>query len=107
MNLSGILVIVPPETIGEGIARLQALPGVEVYHHDPENGRIVVVQEAKTIEDEVKGLKHIKSLPQVILAEMVYHYFAEDGQLVTKIPQELDDMEGLQHGVVPDYLNDV
>lgn len=106
MNLSGILVIVPTATIDEGIARLQALPGVEVYHHDPESGRIVIVQEAKTIDDEVKGLKRIKSLPQVILAEMVYHYFAEDDQLVTKIPQELDDLEGLQHGVVPDYLND-
>ncbi|MEE4379316.1 MAG: chaperone NapD [Candidatus Competibacteraceae bacterium] len=82
MNLSGILVMVPPAQLAAGIDTLNALPGVEVFHTEAETGRIVDVQEAATVEAEIDGLRRIQQLPQVIMAELVYHYFAEDQQTV-------------------------
>ena len=101
MNLSGILVVVPTDKIDSSVDTLNALAGVEVHHTDEASGRIVVVQEAETVEDEVEGLKIIKKLPHVIMAELVYHYFEEDEQLVGEIPAELDGMTDVR---VPRYL---
>ena len=81
MNLSGILVVSAPERLAEVKAALEAVPGVDVHHVDPATGRIVVVQEAPTVEDEVAGLQRLKALPGVVLAEMVYHYFEDDPAL--------------------------
>jgi nitrate reductase NapD len=104
MNLSGILVVVPHGRVDETVSRLNALPGVEVHHIDAPSGRIVVVQEGETIDDEVQGLKRIKKLPDVILAEMVYHYFADDTQLLTDIPDKLGALEDFQTAEVPASL---
>lgn len=101
MNLSGILVMTQPqwlEAVAEGLA---ALEGVEVHQKDPENGRIIVVQEAADINAEVEGLKRIKAVPHVMMAEMVYHYFADDDRKYDGLPPEL--AEDASDGV-PDYL---
>ena len=42
MNISGILVVVPPVHTRATIDRLQALPGIEVHHTDADSGRIVI-----------------------------------------------------------------
>jgi len=102
MNYSGILVVFPLDRIEAGIATLNALDGLEVHHSDPATGRIVVVQECESIHDEVDGLKRIKKIPGVILAEMVYHHFEEDPMLVTEIPADLED----PLGGVPGYLKE-
>jgi nitrate reductase NapD len=81
MNLSGILVRALPPHVDDVVARLRALPGVDVHEVDVPTGRVVVVQEAPTVDDEVAGLARIKSVPGVIAADMVYHYFAEDPAL--------------------------
>ncbi len=80
MNLSGILVVVPPERLADCAADLAALPGVEVHHTDPVTGRLIVVQEARDVDAEVAGLLAIKARPHVRAAEMVYHYFANEGE---------------------------
>ncbi len=80
MNLSGILVVVPPERLSECAADLQTLPGVEVHHCDPATGRLIVVQEADDVDAEMAGLIAIKARAHVRLAEMVYHYFANEGE---------------------------
>ena len=103
MNVSGILVVVPADHVSASIEALSRLDGIEVYQSDPETGRIVVTQEAETIHAEVEGLKRIKALPHVILAEMVYHCFEEDGDLVETIPPELDELEGVEQ--IPPFLN--
>jgi nitrate reductase NapD len=95
MNLSGILVITPPEHLEAMIATLNGLPGVEVHHSDPGTGRIVVVQEADSVDAGVAGLRRIQSLPAVALAEMVYHYFGEDVQL----SEPVGDAEALPAGL--------
>ncbi len=106
MNLSGILVVATPQHLEAVVTRLSALPGVEVYHTDAQTGRIVVVQEAESVDAEVAGLKRIKQLPEVLLAEMVYHYFAEDEQSIHGIPRDLDELEGLKDVPLPPYLNE-
>ena len=61
-------------------ADLAAIPGVEVHHTDPATGRLIVVQEADDVHAEMAGLMAIKARPHVRLAEMVYHYFATEGE---------------------------
>ncbi len=102
MNYSGILVIVPPAELEATVVRLEELPGVEVHHRDPESGRLIVVQEAPTVGAEVDGLKRIKSLPHIVLAEMVEHHFEEDEEIINGIPDDLED--GLPE--VPEFLRD-
>ena len=103
MNVSGILVVVPPEYVAASIEILDHLNGIEVHHCDRETGRIIVTQEAETIQAEVDGLKRIKALPHVILAEMVYHCFEEDSELSGNLPPDLDEYEG--PGAVLSLLN--
>lgn len=89
MNVSGILVVVPPSQLEEAKARLEALPGVEVHHVEPTSGRIVVVQEAGSVDEEVAALSRIKALKGVTLAEMVYHVFEETPPEWDAVPSEL------------------
>lgn len=103
MNLSAILVLLRQDRFDEGVAMLDAQPGIEVHHGEPATGRVILVQEAASVNDEVDGLKAIKALPGVILAELVYHYFEDDTNLQARPPANLDSYEGL--GEVPEYLN--
>ncbi|MDH3693965.1 MAG: chaperone NapD [Gammaproteobacteria bacterium] len=77
MNLSGILVLTSPERCSEVVDSLNQTSGVEVHIHEPQ-GRIIAVQEAATVDDEVAGLRRIKDLPHVVSAELVYHYVGDD-----------------------------
>jgi len=93
MNLSGIVVAVPPHKLQDGIAALNALAHVEVHQYDQQSGQIVIVQEAENIHQEVEGLKKIKALPMVTYAEMVYHYMAEDDSLNVMPSDDIDDTQ--------------
>ncbi len=103
MNLSGILVITAPDQVEACMAQLNALPGVDVHHSDIASGKIVATQEAEKTEDEVEGLKRIKALPGVLMAEMVYHYFEEDKALEAQMPADLDKYQGLKE--IPVFKN--
>lgn len=100
MNVSGILVIVPTAHVKASIENLVRLQGIEVHHCDPGTGRIVVTQEAESIQAEIDGLRRIKGLPHVILAEMVYHCFEGDNDLAGGVPAEPEEVDP-----VPPYLN--
>ncbi len=89
MNISGILAVVQRDVLEEAIAQLNDLPGVEVHHTDASTGRIVVTQEAATVDEEIAGLQRIKALPVVITAEMVYHFFGDEAATMSgKSPSE-------------------
>ena len=106
MNLSGILVMAKPESHGQVVAALNALEGVEVHQVDEVSGRIVAVQEAEDIHAEIEGVKRIKAIPEVIMAEMVYHYLAEDERTYEAMPPELiEQQDGFETCAVPAYLN--
>lgn len=107
MNLSGILVMAKPESQDRVVAALNALEGVEV--HQVDDGRIVAVQEVPDIHAEIEGVKRIKALPHVIMAEMVYHYLAEDEHVYEAMPPELEvgpASDSHETCAVPAYLND-
>ena len=106
MNLSGILVMAKPEWQAQVVAALKALDGVEVHQVDEATGRIVAVQEAPDIHAEIEGVKRIKALPHVIMAEMVYHYLAEDERMYEAMPPELiEQQDWFETCAVPAYLN--
>ncbi len=86
MNLSAILVVTRPEEIDRACEVLEERPGVEVHHVHRETGRLIITQEAETIDDEVDGLGRIQELPFVILAEMVEHHFAPESPIVGDEP---------------------
>jgi nitrate reductase NapD len=101
MNISGILVIVSPQRVEPMTNQLNGLDGIDVHHIDAASGRIVITQEAESIKEEVDGLKRIQALPGVILAEMSYHSFEDDSELLHGIPAELDDAD-----FVPAFLKE-
>jgi len=105
MNISGILIITSPEHTGNVTQQLKSLTGIDVHYVDAAAGRIVITQEAESISAEVDGLKRIRALPHISLAEMTCHYFEEDRELVDAIPAELDD-EALESASVPACLNE-
>lgn len=104
MNYSGILVMARPQNFPNVSTALSAIDGVEVFQQEPETGRIVAVLEADSIKAETDMLQAIKALPGVAAAEMVYHYFEDDQEVITQIPEELDKLQGL--GAVPAALQD-
>ncbi len=106
MNLSAILVVTSPQDLEACGAALTALPGVEIHYTDPPSGRIILTQEAESVDAEVAGLKRIKALSKVILAEFIYHYFEEDDEQVLQIPSDLDDLTGLPQAQVPGSLTE-
>ncbi|MGD2083450.1 MAG: chaperone NapD [Chromatiales bacterium] len=83
MNLSAILVLVRPDQLDACAAALNRIQGVEVHHRDPTAGRLIVTQEAETVSDEIDGFRRIQAQPDVITAELVYHWFEEDESLRT------------------------
>ncbi len=78
MNLSSILVFTSPNNLEVLQSSLCALPGIEVHHQCHDTGRVVVIQEAPNDKTEMDGLRRIKALPQVMAAEMFYHYVDDD-----------------------------
>ena len=100
MNLSGIAVAITPHAFETTIDRIAQLPGVEVFHRDPDSSRVIVVQEAENVDAEVEGLKQIKLVPGVVVAEMVYHYFAEDANLQDSPSPDSSTPEGIKDSVL-------
>ena len=105
MNISGILVIVSPQRVESMVDHLNGLDGIDVHHIEETTGRIVITQEAENIKAEVDGLKRIRALPGIILAEMSYHNFEDDNELIDAIPADLDK-EDLDSANIPAYLNE-
>jgi nitrate reductase NapAB chaperone NapD len=103
MNISGIVVTALPEHVAELAQVLSSLPGLEVSHADAASGKLVVVQEAASVGDEVEGFKRIRAVQHVIAADLVQHYFEEDNELIHAIPDGLEGLEGVR---VPAELQD-
>jgi nitrate reductase NapAB chaperone NapD len=74
MHYSGILVTVKPARFTESVHTLEQLSGIEIFHSDPEKGRIVAVQETSSLKEQETGFSRIGSLPHVLAVELVYHY---------------------------------
>ena len=73
MHYSGILVVVDPMDLRCSIEELGSVPGIEVHYCEPESGRLIVVQETDTVEDQQMGLRRIQALETVKMAALVEH----------------------------------
>lgn len=74
MSISGLVVHVPPQRIGEMSQRLEAMEGVEV-HTTTEDGKLVVTVD---IEDEHKAADTLMDLQKadgVLSASLIYNHF--------------------------------
>jgi len=71
VHYSGILVVTDPERMSACAGKIEALAGVEVRHRYPDQGRMILVQESESIEDQEQGLRTIRAIPGVLLAALV------------------------------------
>jgi len=78
MNISSILVTTSHRYFESTLAELTTIEGLQVHYLDEDSSCIIVTQEAENVDLEMEGLKRIKSLPHVVMAEMVMH-ICEDG----------------------------
>jgi nitrate reductase NapAB chaperone NapD len=80
MHLSGLLVICEPSSTEDCVRHLERCSDIDVYVTDHAVGRVVVVLETKTLDEQTDGLRRVQRLPHVKSAELVYHYFGDAGE---------------------------
>ena len=73
MHLSSILVYIKPEHFEQTYARLSAIPFLKIYYQCENSGRLVLVQQHNSNEDQIHGLNIIKNTDHVVSADLVYH----------------------------------
>lgn len=74
MNISSIVVRTKAEEFEHVKKLISEIQNCEIYLSDKESSHIIVVLEAKDIQEEVAINKHIESLAGVISAQMHYTY---------------------------------
>ena len=74
MNISSVLVYTRPQDLQLVREQLSALAGVEV-HAASENGRLIVIIEADSVQAVADIFAQINQQPGVLAASMVYHQF--------------------------------
>jgi len=95
MNISSVVVKCAPNFLKEVVNSLENSDVCEVYNYD-ELGRVVVIIEGESTEEESEKLRIISALPHVLSAEMVYAYsekeFAAENGKFEKVSDELIKM---------------
>lgn len=97
MNISSIVVQTLPENVEGVVASLKGVETCEVHFQDP-NGKIIVTIEGEGVDDEIRILKSIQTLPHIIAADMMYSYSEEE------LEQNMEQLKG--GSVVPKMLNE-
>ena len=83
MNVSSIVVKTLPEHVQSLIENLRSADFCEVHFHDAA-GRIVVTIEGEDISEEMRKLKLIQGMPQVLSADLAYAYSEQELALARK-----------------------
>ena len=97
MNISGIVVKAAPENISRVIETLKASGLCEVHFTD-NAGKIVVTLEGKDTNEEIRKLREIMNLPDVLCANLAYSYNEDE------MENDLGRIERKTEAV-PDALN--
>ena len=63
-----------PEHLAEVEASLRDLDWVEVHGRDEATGRLIVVQEHRTVEEHQQGLRRLQAVRHVLTADLVVHH---------------------------------
>jgi periplasmic nitrate reductase NapD len=69
MNISSVVVKCAPEYVELVLEELRSSGQCEVYMHD-ELGRIIIILEGETTEEESEKLRVIQEIPHILSAEM-------------------------------------
>ncbi|MDN5060365.1 chaperone NapD [Aliarcobacter butzleri] len=77
MNISSIVVQTLPKNLEEVVKALKASGICDYFMHD-ELGRIIVTIEGDGVQEELKKLKVIEAIPNVISADMQMAYSQEE-----------------------------
>lgn len=72
--ISAVLVVATPEHFEEVRTALEGHAWADVHHVEVESGRLVATIEASTTDEAQARLLELRSLPHVVLAEMVEHF---------------------------------
>jgi nitrate reductase NapD len=72
-NVSSLVIKTAPEHVGKTVEALGETGMCEVFFHDA-SGRIIVTIEGKDVSEEMRKLKVIQGLPDIIAADLVYSY---------------------------------
>jgi len=73
LHISGLSVVARPGQLDAAADAIAELPGAEIFARDVATDRLVVVQDLPSVEEHMAGLRRIQALPQVLVAELVYH----------------------------------
>ena len=96
MNISSIVVQVPPSHLEDVVTFIKKSELWEYHLHD-EKGRIIVVIEGENIEEEIHKLQSLQAVEHVTSAEMVFSF---SGDELEQARGELDN-----NTEIPDFLN--
>lgn len=76
--VSAVLVVATPEHLEEVRTALEGHPWADVHHVEAESGRLVATVEASTTDEAQARLLELRSVPHVLLAEMVEHFVDDE-----------------------------
>lgn len=71
VHTSGILVLSRPADVSGCVQCLESLPGVEVHHLEKVTGRMIVVLETDSLEQQEEGFLKIQQLDRVLTVALV------------------------------------
>ncbi|MDN5087689.1 chaperone NapD [Aliarcobacter butzleri] len=77
MNISSIVVQTLPKNLEEVVKALKASGVCDYFMHD-ELGRVIVTIEGDGVQEELKKLKVIEAIPNIISADMQMAYSQEE-----------------------------
>jgi nitrate reductase NapD len=94
MNISSVVVKCAPEYVAFVLEELRESKQCEVYAHD-ELGRIIIILEGETTEEESEKLRIIQEIPHILSAEMAMafsenEFSDEEGKLELANPDIID-----------------
>jgi len=92
MNISSVVVKCAPEYIAFVLEQLRESNQCEVYAHD-ELGRIIIILEGETTEEESEKLRIIQDIPHILSAEMAMAYseseFSDEEGKLERVDEQL------------------
>ncbi|MEA3477049.1 MAG: chaperone NapD [Bacteroidota bacterium] len=97
MNISSVVIKTSPKNLDEVLKSIRESDFCEYHLHD-EKGRIIVTIEGINVDEEVKKLRLIQAIPNVLAADLMYSYAEEE---LEKEKEKLGKSDS-----VPEWLND-
>lgn len=107
-NVSSLVVLCAPQYIEVLWEKINQIGGAEC-HYKEESGKIIVTLESQSIEEEIRLLKQIENIEEVLSAQMIYAYhstelesmrqeIAKQGSVPAVLQNEHDNAQVIAYG---------